>query len=290
MLMYGLRALFFAIHIHPVGRMPRPLLTFNSMLGTSNPRDIALATHRDYYRGGSYNTDRLSWTLDTFLASSNPGRVLEIGCGDGAMLQLLANREVNAIGVDASASGIDRCALAGLSAQCLDVSTDGLPFPDDSFDVVISLETFEHLMNPYHALQEVQRTLRYGGRFLCSIPNPRTGHPYLYPGLFEYKNFRRFLEQTGFHIDRVEHWQWAPREMILPRAFRRVPILSGRFIAGAFRRLVEKSYRIAGAYPSFCYWLWTFDCSNHKHPSLDLHQRHRQAHAARHCLSFQSFK
>jgi hypothetical protein len=91
-------------------------------------------------------------------------------------------------------------------------------------------------------------------------------------GLFEYKNFRRLLEQTGFHIDRVEHWQCAPRGMILPRAFRRVPILSGRFIARALPRLVEKSYRIARAYPSFCYWLWTFDCSNHKRPSVDLYR------------------
>ena len=231
------------------------------MLGTSNPREIALATHRDDYCGGSYNTDRLSRTLDTVLPSSNPGKVLEIGCGDGAMLQLLRDGNVYAVGVDASASGIGRCAAAGLRAHCLDVSTDGLPFPDDSFDLVISLETFEHLMNPYHALLEVQRTLCFGGRFLCSVPNPRTGHPYVYPGLFEYKNFRRFVEPAGFHIDRVEHWQWAPRD-----------ILCGRIAAGALRRLVEKSFRIAGAYPSFCYWLWTFDCSNHKHPSLDPYQ------------------
>jgi SAM-dependent methyltransferase len=252
--------------------MPRPLLTFNTMLGTSNPREIALATHRDYHRGGSYNTDRLFWTLDTFLPSSNLGKVLEIGCGDGAMLQLHADREVNAIGVDASASGINRCATAGLRAQCLAASTDGLPFPDESFDVVISFDTFEHLMNPCHALQEVQRTLRNEERFLGSIPNPRTGHPYSYPGLFEYKNFRQFLEQTGIHIERVEHWECAAREMTLPRAFRRVPILSGRFITGALRRLVEKFYRNAGAYPSFCYWLWTSDCSNHKHRSLDLYR------------------
>lgn len=245
------------------------LLTFNFMNGIRSPKEIALDTHRDYYRDGGYDTNRLSWTLDTFLSASTPGKVLEIGCGDGAMLRLLADRKFEAVGIDASASGIDRCSERGLRAHCLDISTDGLPFPDDSFDLVISLETFEHLMNPFHALQEVKRTLRLGGRFLCSVPNPRTGHPYLYPGLFEYKNFRHFLEQAGFDIDRVEHWQWAPREMILPRALRRVPILRGRIIAGVLRRIVEKSYRIAGAYPSFCYWLWTFDCTNHKDPTLD---------------------
>lgn len=234
------------------------------MNGTRSPREVALASHRDYYVDGSYDTDRLSWTLDTFLSSSNPGKVLEIGCGDGAMLQLLTDRNVDAVGVDASASGISRCTAAGLRAQCLDVSTDSLPFPNDSFDVVISLETFEHLMNPHYALQEVRRTLRSGGRLFCSIPNPRIGHPYLYPGLFEYKNFRRFLEQAGFDVKRVEHWQWAPRETILPLSLRRIPVLNGRIVSGGIRRLVEKSYRIFGAFPSFCYWLWTFDCHNIK--------------------------
>lgn len=240
------------------------LLALKFMHETQSPKEIALATHRGYYLGGCYDTDRLSWTLDTFLPSSHLGKVLEIGCGDGAMLQLLADRNIDAVGVDASASGIDRCAAAGLRAQCLDISTDGLPFPDDFFDLVISLETFEHLMNPHYALQEVRRTLHSGGRFLCSIPNPRTGHPYLYPGLFEYKNFRRFLEQAGFDIRRVENWQWAPRETILPPPLRRIPALNGRIIAGGIRRLVEKAYRSFGAFPSFCYWLWTFDCHNIK--------------------------
>jgi SAM-dependent methyltransferase len=235
------------------------------------PREIALSLHHDYYVAGGYAVDRLNWTLDTFLQSSNLGKVLEVGCGDGAMLQILANRKIEVVGVDASSSGIDRCLVAGLRAQCLDVSTDALPFPDDSFDVVICLETFEHLMNPHFALQEIRRTLRSGGIFLCSIPNPRTGHPYLYPGLFEYKNFRCFLEQSGFSIERVQPWQWAPRETILPLCLRHIPILNGRIIAGGFRRLAEKSCRIVSIFPYFCYWLWTFDCLNQKDRPVDIY-------------------
>jgi SAM-dependent methyltransferase len=139
---------------------------------------------------------------------------------------------------------------------------DGLPFADDEFDAVLSLETFEHLMNPYYALQEIRRVLLPGGRFVCSVPNPLTGHPYLYPGLFEYSNFRRFLEQSGFAIDRVAPWQKVAREMILPAALRKVPALRSRIVAGGIRRIIEKSYLAAGLFPSFCYWLWTFDCRN----------------------------
>jgi|SRR5579884_249534 len=229
-----------------------------------SPRELALASHRDYYAAGGFDSDRLNWTLDTFLSSEKQEKVLEVGCGDGAMLRLLKERRFDAVGVDASSSGIDRCLASGLAAHCLDISSDRLPFADDCFDVVISLETFEHLMNPYYALQEVRRTLRSCGRLICSVPNPLTGHPYLYPGLFEYKNFRRFLEQSGFSILRVDHWQWAPHSMILPRPLRTVPVVSSRIVAGGLRRIIERTFRFLGAFPSFCYWLWTFECLNTK--------------------------
>ncbi len=232
----------------------------------SNPRQIALDTHSNYYAAGGFDGGRLAWTLDQFLPRLQDLSILELGCGDGAMLQLLTARGANARGIDASSSGIARCHENGLVAQCLDVSTDGAPFPDQSFDVVISLETFEHLMNPFYALQEVRRVLRDPGRFICSVPNPLTGHPYLYPGLFEYKNFRRFLEQGGFKILRVHPWQWVPRETILPLALRQVPVLRGRILAGGLRRLIEKGYRLFRAFPAFCYWLWTFECQKAELP------------------------
>jgi SAM-dependent methyltransferase len=234
-----------------------------------DPRKIALDTHRDYYAGGTYGDERPAWTLHTFLPSGRPLKVLEVGCGDGAMLRLLSQRGADAIGVDASSSGIEQCHSMGLPAQCLDVSTDGLPFADDSFDVVISLETLEHLMNPYYALQEVQRVLRPSGRFICSVPNPRTGHPFLYPGLFDYPNFRRFLEQSGFLIERTQPWQRAPREAILPVRLRGVPVLNGRLFAGGIRKGIEIAYRALGMFPYFCYWLWTFDCRNEKELRAD---------------------
>jgi SAM-dependent methyltransferase len=226
----------------------------------TDPRQVTLEAHRDYYAAGGYDNARLAWTLDQFLPSLQDLNILEVGFGDGAMLQLLTAGGANAQGIDASSSGISRCHEKGLAAQCLDVSTDGAPFPDQSFDAVISLETFEHLMNPFYALQEVRRVLRDSGRFICSVPNPLTGHPYLYPGLFEYANFRKFLGQGGFRVRCVRYWQWAPRETILPPALRRVPLLRGRIVAGGLRRLIEMSYRLFQAFPAFCYWLWTFDC------------------------------
>lgn len=242
------------------------------MMQARNPREIALEAHRNYYDDGAYDNDRLRWTIEEFLSSGNIGKVLEVGCGNGALLQLLKERELEAVGVDASSSGIERCVATGVRALCLDVSTECLPFADDAFDLVLSLETFEHLMNPHYALQEIRRALKPGGRFVCSIPNPLTGHPYLYPGLFQYKNFRHFLEQSGFEIERVVPWQWAPRETILPPALRGISVLNGRIIAGGIRRIIEVAYRIAGVFPSFCYWLWTFDCRNNKAGRTDIYR------------------
>ncbi|SRR6266704_1227016 len=233
-------------------------------------RSATLEAHLDYYKEGGYPDDRLHWTVETFFQRENSGRLLEVGCGDGLLLRLISEKGLAVTGVDASMSGIEKCEKEGLHALCLDVSTEGLPFPDDSFDFVVSLETIEHLMNPYHALQEVRRVLSNNGRFLCSVPNPRTGHPYLYPGLFEYKNFRLFLEQSAFTIERVVPWQWAPRESILPRAFRGNAVLGSRWVAGSVRKFLEKSYLAVGKFPAFSYWLWNFDCRSQKSKDGDM--------------------
>jgi SAM-dependent methyltransferase len=240
------------------------------MSNPSDPREIALSAHRDYYNAGGYDDDRLSWTLSTLLSDIDSQKVLEVGCGNGAMLNLLSEKGIDAVGVDASSSGISVCHNRGLHAQCLDASTEALPFPDDFFDVVISLETFEHLMNPHYALLEVRRVLRSGGRFICSVPNPRTGHPYLYPGLFEYPNFRSFLLQNNLSIERVAPWQWAPRESILPESLRKFRWLRSRPIAGGIRYVIEKTYLAVGAFPAFSYWLWTFQCRNDKSANLNI--------------------
>jgi SAM-dependent methyltransferase len=225
------------------------------------PEDIVRVEHRDYYASGSFDEGRLRWTLDTFLPHCSGKRILEIGCGDGKLLALLQNaNEVH--GVDASGSGVEKCSARGISALCLDAGSQSLPFPNDHFDFVIILETLEHLMNPYYALLEVRRVLKQNAKLICSVPNPATGHPYLYPGLFEFSNFTLFLRQLGWRVERIRPWEWAPREMILPAGLRKNRLLSSRYVAGFVRRVIERAWRLTGNFPSFCYWLWTFECVN----------------------------
>ena len=222
------------------------------------PGEVAKEAYRAYYAAGEFCGDRYVWTIRTFLPSCQGKRILEVGCGNGKLLEMLKSMN-EVVGVDASTDGIGACVARGIEGHCIDASSEPMPFADESFDIVICLETIEHMMNPFFALTEMRRVLRHGGRFVCSVPNPIWGHPLLYPGLFEYKYFRRFLEQCDFQITRVEPWQWAPRETILPRSLRGVGMLRSRYVAGLFRRILALAWQATGHFPAFCYWLWTFD-------------------------------
>jgi SAM-dependent methyltransferase len=208
------------------------------------PAEIVKEVHSGYYSAGSFADDRYEWTIQLFLPQCQNKRILEVGCGSGGLLDLLkATNQV--VGVDAARDGIAACVARGIEAYCIDPSSEPLPFPTGSFDFVICLETMEHMMNPYYALMEMRRVLKGGGRLICSVPNPIWGHVMLYPGLFDYGNFRSFLEQCDFEIVRVDHWQWAPRETILPAFLRRFALLRSRYVAGVLRKFLELAWKAA---------------------------------------------
>jgi SAM-dependent methyltransferase len=222
------------------------------------PKEVVADAHRNYYSAGEYSDDRYAWTIRTFLPSCRGSKILEVGCGNGGLLELLKPTN-QVVGIDASADGIAVCVARGIESHCMDPSSEPLPFPNESFDIVVCLETLEHMLSPYYAILEMRRVLKNGGTFVCSVPNPVWGHIMLYPGLFEYQNFRNFLEQSDFAIQRVEPWEWAPREMILPVWLRKYKVARSRYTAGVLRRLLERTWRVAGRFPAFCYWLWTFE-------------------------------
>ncbi len=105
--------------------------------------------------------------------------VLEAGSGTGRLAVALAATEpVEVVGVDSSKASIEtsRALLErvdALEGSCEFVKGDlyGLPFPDESFDVVFSDSVWEHLDHPQAALEEVVRVLRRGGWFVVTTPN-----------------------------------------------------------------------------------------------------------------------
>jgi methionine biosynthesis protein MetW len=99
-----------------------------------------------------------------------PGsRVLDVGCGDGMLLKLLAERKgVDARGIELSREGVANCVTRGLAVIQGDADTDLLDYPDDSFDYVILSQTIQATRNPRLVLEQM---LRVGRRAIISFPN-----------------------------------------------------------------------------------------------------------------------
>lgn len=168
------------------------------------------------------------------------GDVLEVGCGRGAFAIWLSRVRPGArlIGLDFSEAAIQ---IAKESAQSQEVAVEfvkgdaeALPFPDESFDLVISCECMEHVRNPRRMAREIARITRQGGRFCLTTPNQLNGvliawlkswltrQPYSSgAGVQPRENFfffwmvRRYLRDAGLVVERMEscHYQW----LLLPR-------------------------------------------------------------------------
>lgn len=97
------------------------------------------------------------------------GRVLDVGCGDGALLDLLAaTRGVDGRGIELSQQGVNACVARGLSVIQGDADTDLGYYPDDAFDYVILSQTLQATNRPKDVLRQL---LRIGRRAIVSVPN-----------------------------------------------------------------------------------------------------------------------
>jgi methionine biosynthesis protein MetW len=115
-----------------------------------------------------HHTSRIDLKLVAEMVT--PGsRVLDVGCGDGELLALLAEtRNVDARGIELSREGVAGCVARGLSVIQGDADTDLADYPDDSFDYVILSQTIQATRNPRLVLEHM---LRIGRRAIVSFPN-----------------------------------------------------------------------------------------------------------------------
>ena len=99
-----------------------------------------------------------------------PGaRVLDIGCGDGALLEhLVYVKQVTGRGIELSQNGVNACVSQGLSVIQGDADTDLTDYPAGAFDYAILSQTLQATHDPRHVLEQL---VRIGRRAVVSFPN-----------------------------------------------------------------------------------------------------------------------
>lgn len=175
------------------------------------PREMQQHTYAIMYRlEGSHwwfvgRRRILTEFLRTICKNVESSRILDVGCGTGANLELLSSFG-EAEGVDLSHEALEFCRSRGLQ-KVQAGEAESLPFEDNSFDLVTGLDVVEHLDDDLAGLREFYRVLRPGGRALVFVP----AFMFLWGVQDDVSNHRRrytlrqlkaLLKEVGFTVER----------------------------------------------------------------------------------------
>lgn len=154
------------------------------------------------------------WTLlDLDRARGRGVKILDAGCGTGGnLMSLRLGRFKGAVGFDFSSAALHFCRERGLRNVCQS-SIMAIPFPDSTFDIVISCDVVNDagLPDEMAAIREIYRVLEPGGRVFLNLPAYtflRGEHDRATSVVRRYtvRSISRKLEQSGFRVLRATHW------------------------------------------------------------------------------------
>ncbi len=170
-----------------------------------------------YARNARYVAD-LGAPVIELLAPREGERILDLGCGDGALTEKLVQAAVSAVGADASEEMVRAARARGIDARA--VSAYELPF-EREFDAVFSNAALHWMLDADRMISRVARSLRPGGRFVAEMGghgccaaivvaisavlarrgiDARALNPWYFPTADEY---RARLERAGFEVDYI---------------------------------------------------------------------------------------
>ncbi len=132
------------------------------------------------------------------LAEARPGeRVLDLGCGAGRFLAALREAGADPVGVELAEAAAERARANVPGADVRLVEPDGsLPLGHGEVDLVWCSEVLEHIPDVAHALLEVRRVLKRGGRLLLTVPY----HGRLQAAVIALTRFDTHFDPLGQHV------------------------------------------------------------------------------------------
>ncbi|MCL4487018.1 MAG: class I SAM-dependent methyltransferase [Chloroflexi bacterium] len=110
------------------------------------------------------------WMLD-LLGVGSTTKLLDIACGGGHCLNEARAKKANGFGIDIAYAALQRSLVAYELRDLVQASSEDLPFPNDSFDVVTCLGSLEHFFDPSRAIHEICRVVGSTGRVGIVLPN-----------------------------------------------------------------------------------------------------------------------
>ena len=178
------------------------------------------------------------------------GRVLENGCGVGMYMEHLIPYSRQVIGLEYD---YERARQARESlADIVNAAGETLPFPQESFDLVLSHEVLEHVHNDRAALEEMVRVLRQGGRIVLFCPNrgyPFETHGVYWRGRYRFGNIplvnylpRNLRNRLASHV-RV----YTQRDLYRLLVDLPVRVVERRVIFGAYDNIIARYPRLGAA-------------------------------------------
>jgi SAM-dependent methyltransferase len=161
--------------------------------------------------------DHLRFARRAIAASGEAGVVLDVGCGGGLFLSVLAEGGSRVVGLDLS---LDAAKIAwlrhGVPTVCASLSRT--PFTTESCATITMFHVLEHLYDPHACIAEAHRILRPDGRLVVQVPNAASWQFLLLGSswrgveiprhllLFRPSDLEVLLERCGFEVVRSNHF------------------------------------------------------------------------------------
>jgi SAM-dependent methyltransferase len=186
------------------------------------------------------------------------GRLLENGCGIGLYLEHLQPLGCDVVGMEFEFSRA--LEAKKVAKNVLGGAGEDLPFPANSFDLILSHEVIEHVADDQKAIREMVRTLQPGGRLIVFCPNrwyPFETHGIYWRGRYHFGN--KFLVN---YLPRALRDRLAPHVKVysrrdLQQLFQDLPVkfITQKVIFGGYDNIIDRFPRPGRWLRAFLYWV-----------------------------------